>query len=75
MANWMSSAGVAWYENTDGKATTWKKHSIDTGMDQPWMAFASDLDGDLDIDVIAGGDSGNEIRWYENHPSGRMGKR
>ncbi len=63
---------VVWYENTDGKATKWQKHSIDTGLVQPWMAFAGDLDGDLDIDVIAGGDSGNEIRWYENHSSGRM---
>ncbi|MCX6225742.1 MAG: T9SS type A sorting domain-containing protein [Bacteroidia bacterium] len=63
---------VVWYENTDGKALTWRKRTIDTGLVQPWMAFAGDLDGDLDMDVVAGGDSGNEIRWYENHPAGRM---
>lgn len=63
---------VVWYENTDGKATNWKKHTIDATLVEPWMAFADDLDGDLDIDVVAGGDEGGEIRWYENQTDGRF---
>ncbi len=67
-----TSNQVIWYENSDGKATSWKKKTVDTGLVEPWMAFADDIDGDIDIDIVAGGDQGAEIRWYENHPGGRF---
>ena len=67
-----TSNQVIWYENSDGKATAWKKKAVDTGLVEPWMAFADDIDGDIDIDIVAGGDEGAEIRWYENHPGGRF---
>lgn len=67
-----SSNLVLWYENTDGKGTTWSRKTVDTGLVEPWMAFAGDLDGDYDLDIIAGGDEGAEICWYESKPSGRF---
>jgi hypothetical protein len=70
-----SSNLVLWYENTDGKGTAWSRKSVDTELVEPWMAFAGDLDGDYDLDIIAGGDQGAEICWYEAKTSGRFDAR
>jgi len=70
-----SSNLVLWYENTDGKGTAWSRKSVDTGLVEPWMAFTGDLDGDYDLDIIAGGDAGAEICWYEAKSAGRFDAR
>jgi len=62
---------IAWYENLDGRGTFGPEHVISTASDAAVSVFASDLDGDLDLDVLAvssgtlmAGDG--QIEWYEN---------
>lgn len=66
---------IAWYENTDGKATFGPQRVIATSA--VWASFvhAADIDGDGDVDVLsaAEGEQGDypgtkddEIAWYEN---------
>ena len=60
---------VAWYENVGkpGQGLQWKKHKIG---DLPYAfeAFASDLDNDGDVDVVATAwAKGDRVVWFENH--------
>ncbi len=57
---------IAWWENTDGSGTTWIEHIIDEDFDGARSAYAVDLDGDGDADVLGAGDIENNITWWEN---------
>jgi hypothetical protein len=58
---------IAWYENTDGKGTFAPQRVITTSADGARSAYASDVDGDGDNDVvIAGYFLTSKIAWYEN---------
>ncbi len=64
---------IAWYENTDGNGSFGEQMMLITEVENPWSVFAADLDGDGDVDVLAGsGDwSDNEVPfgtifWLEN---------
>eukprot|EP00854_Cymbomonas_tetramitiformis_P002677 gene2677-3451_t len=53
------SCGVAWYENTDGSGTFGSRQEIvvpwNSDIPYQWMrAQAADIDGDGDLDVVAG---------------------
>ena len=56
---------IAWYENTDGQGTFSGVHVI-SSFRQGYMEaiFATDVDGDGDMDVIAA--SHTPVSWYEN---------
>ncbi|MFC2118364.1 FG-GAP-like repeat-containing protein, partial [Bacteroidota bacterium] len=66
------SNNVVWYRNKGGQNYTWEKNVLDDSFGGAWPAFAIDLDGDLDIDLMAGGNSANEIRIWENRRTGRF---
>ena len=57
---------VAWWSNEGGNSSVWDKHQIKTGFSGVWPLHIGDIDGDSDIDVIAGGNSANTINWWEN---------
>jgi hypothetical protein len=57
---------VAWYENTDGQGTFGPQQIITTLVDFPNAIFATDLDGDGDMDVLSASSGDNKIAWYEN---------
>jgi len=57
---------VAWYENTDGKGTFSSQQVISLAANGATSVFASDLDGDGDMDVLSALYSDNAIAWYEN---------
>ncbi|RED45517.1 putative secreted protein (Por secretion system target) [Winogradskyella eximia] len=57
---------IAWYENIDGQGTFGNQQVITINADGASSVFASDLDGDGDIDVISASIFDDKIAWYEN---------
>ncbi|KAK3238429.1 hypothetical protein CYMTET_51563 [Cymbomonas tetramitiformis] len=72
------SCGVAWYENTDGSGTFGSRQEIvvpwNSDIPYQWMrAQAADIDGDGDLDVVAGCYSQDRVAWFQNDGSGNFG--
>lgn len=58
---------IAWYENTDGNGTFGEPRIISDIAIGATSAYACDIDGDGDIDVLSSSGSDNDkIVWYEN---------
>jgi hypothetical protein len=60
------ASDIAWWSNEGGSPIIWQMHSIDTDFGGVWPADVADLDGDTFLDVIAGGNSADEVRWWQN---------
>ena len=54
------------YENLDGSGGSWSYHEISTAADYANSVFATDLDGDGDVDALSASRDDNTIAWYEN---------
>jgi len=65
---------IAWWENLDLGSGSFYKHTIDADFYQADKVYATDLDGDGDIDVLGGSYQGNEIAWWENTDSDTFAK-
>ncbi len=59
---------IAWYESDGGSPPTFTERVISTSAAKAWSVFATDVDGDGDIDVLSASDTDNKIAWYENVP-------
>ena len=57
---------IAWYENADGKASSWRRHFITTRSETGFSAYAADLDADGDLDLLSATSEGNTTAWHEN---------
>ncbi|MFI1770412.1 FG-GAP-like repeat-containing protein [Thalassobellus citreus] len=57
---------IAWYENTDGLGNFGAQQIIISTAYGAKSVFASDLDGDGDMDVLSASSNDNKIAWYEN---------
>ncbi len=57
---------IAWYENLDGQGSFGSQQLISAEADFPRSVYASDLDGDGDIDVLSASTDDAKIAWYEN---------
>jgi FG-GAP-like repeat len=57
---------VAWYENTAGNGSAWVTHTISTAATGTVSVFATDLDRDGDVDVLATWNGADTVAWYEN---------
>ena len=56
---------ITWYENTDGQGNFGEQQPITTIAFGANQVFASDMDGDGDMDVLSASWD-NKIAWYEN---------
>ena len=67
-----SADDIVWWSNDGGNPIQWSKHVIDNNYNGAWPVFACDLDGDSDIDVMAGADvlNGSGVSapptWWKN---------
>ncbi len=57
---------IAWWENTTGNGANWTKHTIDATFAGAVSVFATDVDGDGDIDVLGAAANADDITWWEN---------
>ncbi len=64
---------IAWYENTDGAGGFGSAQDISTAADGARSVFATDIDGDGDVDVLSASGSDDKIAWYENDGNGGFG--
>jgi len=57
---------LGWYENVDGRGTFRELQTKTNVTVAPTCAFAADLDGDGDSDILAASVDGERLVWYEN---------
>ena len=57
---------IAWYENTDGIGTFGEQQIISTDAVGAYSVYATDIDGDGDMDVLSASFHDDKIAWYEN---------
>ncbi len=57
---------IAWYESDGGSPPIFTERVISTTADNPHSVFATDLDGDGDIDVLSASFNDDKIVWYES---------
>jgi len=57
---------VAWYENLGGASGFAEPRVISAVVTGARAVFATDLDGDGDVDVLSASQDDDEITWYEN---------
>ncbi len=57
---------ICWYENTDGNGLFRFKQTVTNNADQVVSVYASDIDGDGDIDLLSASILDDKVAWYEN---------
>jgi hypothetical protein len=63
---------IAWYENTDGLGSFGGEQTISTTANGAASVYATDLDGDGDMDVLSASSNDSKIAWYENNGTGEF---
>ena len=63
---------VAWYENVDGSGTSWTKHSVMTGINNPQTVRVCDINADDHLDIAAAGYSisSGALMWWAGDGTG-----
>jgi len=57
---------IAWYENLDGQGGFGSQQIISSSVDGAFSIYASDIDGDNDLDVIASASAGDKVYLFKN---------
>ncbi len=61
-----SDGEITWWENANGLGTVWNEQVIDGELSLARTVYASDMDGDNDIDVLGAIRGDDVIVWWEN---------
>ncbi len=61
-----SDGKIAWYESDGGSPPSFTEHVISTAANGAASVFATDVDGDGDIDVLSASSVDDKIAWYES---------
>jgi hypothetical protein len=56
---------ITWWENQDGAGTAWMEHTLDTEFYYALWAYAQDVDGDGDHDILGAAAQVDEVAWWE----------
>ena len=65
-ASWFDNT-IAWYENDGAAAASFSAHVVADSAIGTWSVYATDVDGDGDLDVLSTSFSRDgSIAWYEN---------
>ena len=57
---------IAWYASDGGSPPTFTERVVSTAADAAFSVFATDVDGDGDIDVLSASRDDHKIAWYES---------
>ncbi len=66
---------IAWYENMDELGTFGSQQIISENAPGAYSVFATDIDGDGDIDIIAASYFDDTIGWFANNGQGSFASR
>ncbi len=58
---------IVWYENDGATPPQFTAHELTNDADSARSVFAIDLDGDDDVDIVAGSALDWTVRWFENN--------
>jgi hypothetical protein len=57
---------IIWWENADSIGTSWTEHPINLEYWGAASVYATDMDGDDDMDVLGAGEVNCDVTWWEN---------
>ena len=60
-----STDDISWWENLDGSATSWTKHTVDGDFFQASSVFSADVNGDGCMDVLGAAIGADDITWWD----------
>ncbi|MCP3982519.1 MAG: hypothetical protein GY716_24730 [bacterium] len=63
---------IEWYRNLDGKGTFSAPILVSDQLDEGWVVFGDDVDGDGDIDLLSASRQDDKIAWYDNDGNGNF---
>ncbi|MBW7885395.1 MAG: VCBS repeat-containing protein, partial [Caldilineaceae bacterium] len=61
---------IAWYENLDGRGTSFARHNVTQTAMYARSSYAADIDGDGRLDLMSASARDDRVAWYRNTGGG-----